>query len=1266
MGITTENIQIVVTMDTKKAAENAKKFRADIDTTTKRLEAMKPNSKEFQAEMQKLIKSTEGFAKNSNFNTIKREYNAINKNVKNLTKGTKEWIIESAKADVLKQRLDIIRGKQKQYNKEIDKSVTAWSRLKKIGAGGATAIAAGIGLGLNSLKNFASESLDLYDKQAKAEAQLKSTLISTNQAAGRSYEQLVAQASELQGVTLFGDEDTIGAQSLLLTFTKVREEIFDRSIPAIQDMATAMGTDLKSASIQVGKALNDPLKGISALSRSGVSFDESQKKVIKTLVETGEVAKAQTIILEALEEQFGGSAQAAAEAGTGGVTQFQNSIGDVKEEIGELIQGPFKTGLKIGNEFLQFFVKFLQVLQQSPKFIRENYNLVILLGTAYALLKQQTIASTVATIKNTVAEKAAIVTKKAKTAAIAATSAVTATYSTVVGLATGRITLATLAQRALNFALKANPIGLVITALGILTAGFAKAYNSSERFRANIAGLKSLASETFSIIKESITSFLAGFDALKKGDVKGALKGFGDAFIKSNPVGIALTQGERLGQAFNDGYYEKLGEGNTGIDPENFIIPPPQQAQIKEAGAETGKGLTDGIIDGINQNTAAVVEEAKTLTEQIKAQIDQLRKDAAIEQNIEVKQNLLFKANNLERQLEEEAKKLEKIEFDLAVNFAINANPEETLEGIESQISFLQSSLSKTSDINLQLAIKTKIDNLTEAKEEAQNQINRVLGEAPEPVQFIQPIQATTVQTVEQQNANFDLGATEAAQKLQEEIQKIEQQSIEERLQIGRNYLIAKKAIDDNQLLTEEQRLIQRTLIETTYNTEIAALDRAEIDREIALRDELGLIDQEYFDLKNQLKEQETEKVIEENEKQKKSNEDLLAEQSKGAKKAAKALGAVSNALGEIADGYEEGTAAANFFTKASQAFAAAQATAAAAANLLAIAEQAKIPFPGNVIAISATVASVFTAVQKIKSLLGPSAEDGGVVYAKDGGMVQSGGTTYKVMPDVIYAENGTRFILPPKGPATKINEYDPIFAQKGAKFVVDDNGVRSIKNKAIEYKLDGRALEKNTGSLVYQVNRPSVYAEGGAKINKRAGISRLGQRHKRGGIKMFDGASGRYIGEWEKGEAYLIYSRNTVGKNKKVVDQLLYNSLHRNGANIFETNPEILPNAPRRATREDLSAATKSSSKNYFELGGVAGQPASALAQPSPAAPSSSSTAQNSSANMEKLLSQVLAQSAKTNQLLGMLPTNLKATVDLFQFEETLDELNQARNSDV
>lgn len=165
--------------------------------------------------------------------------------------------------------------------------------------------------------------------------QLEAVVKSTGGSAGRSVAELDAMAQALQKTTRFSDETTKAGQALLLTFTNIRGEIFDRTLVSVLDMAQAMGGDLKGAAIQVGKALNDPILGVTALSRVGIQFSESQRDVIREMVETNRLAEAQGIILAELEKEFGGSAEAARADLGGAIAYLKNQMADFFEVTDE-------------------------------------------------------------------------------------------------------------------------------------------------------------------------------------------------------------------------------------------------------------------------------------------------------------------------------------------------------------------------------------------------------------------------------------------------------------------------------------------------------------------------------------------------------------------------------------------------------------------------------------------------------------------------------------------------------------------------------------------------------------------------------------------------------------------------------------------------------------------------------------------------------------------------------------------------------------------
>lgn len=188
-------------------------------------------------------------------------------------------------------------------------------------------------------------------KQEAALAQLEQGLKSTGQTAGFTKDELVDFASELQKATTFGDEDIINAQANLLTFTNVAGEQFKRTTEAALNLSVRVGQDLKSSVIQLGKALNDPVANLGALSRSGIQFSKDQKDVIKALAETGRLAEAQTMILDELETQYGGSARAARDTFGGALEGLKNAFGDLLES---------ESGLNDSKEAIEEFTALLQ------------------------------------------------------------------------------------------------------------------------------------------------------------------------------------------------------------------------------------------------------------------------------------------------------------------------------------------------------------------------------------------------------------------------------------------------------------------------------------------------------------------------------------------------------------------------------------------------------------------------------------------------------------------------------------------------------------------------------------------------------------------------------------------------------------------------------------------------------------------------------------------------------------------------------------------
>ena len=165
--------------------------------------------------------------------------------------------------------------------------------------------------------------------------QVEATLASMGNGAGRSSEQVQALAKELEGISAYDDKEILREVSAnMLTFGDIAGDNFDRANKAAVNLSAKLGTDLKGSAILVGKALNDPVKGLSALSRVGVKLAPEQEALAKSMAAAGDVAGAQAIILAELERQYNGSAQAVRDAAPGSDTI--NKWSDLQERLGEV------------------------------------------------------------------------------------------------------------------------------------------------------------------------------------------------------------------------------------------------------------------------------------------------------------------------------------------------------------------------------------------------------------------------------------------------------------------------------------------------------------------------------------------------------------------------------------------------------------------------------------------------------------------------------------------------------------------------------------------------------------------------------------------------------------------------------------------------------------------------------------------------------------------------------------------------------------------
>lgn len=358
----------------------------------------------------------------------------------------------------------------------------------------ASQVAGALGLagGILTLKSVFSQMVSEISESQAAFAQLEAGVRSTGGAAGLSAQELSTYAGELQKLTGIDDEAIQGAQAVLLTFTRIGREAFGPATRAVLDLSTRLGTDLNSAALQVGKALNDPVKGVTSLAKAGVQFSAAQKETIKTLVETGHLYQAQLIILKELETQVGGSAEAFRKTLPGALAAVKNAWGDLLESLGAGL-APALSGIADGiadalssgdlaaraQELGRTIGEAFGLMAQGARWLIENLDRLKAFFTFLAVVKTASVLFAVAEAF----QKIVLAFKAVEVAA----------------------ELAKLKVLGFNAAFLVSPLGLVVVGLAALSAGMV--YYTSTTRAAHEAELQqlSLHQKTLSIT-ELLTS----------------------------------------------------------------------------------------------------------------------------------------------------------------------------------------------------------------------------------------------------------------------------------------------------------------------------------------------------------------------------------------------------------------------------------------------------------------------------------------------------------------------------------------------------------------------------------------------------------------------------------------------------------------------------------------------------------------------------------------------------------------------------------------
>lgn len=162
-------------------------------------------------------------------------------------------------------------------------------------------------------------------------AQLDAILESTGSAAGYTRAQLLAMAEAMSQRSTFSAGAIVEAQTRLLSYSGILGENIPRAMQAVIDQSARLGISVTQSAEVIGRALESPAKAAAALAQQGfgAAFTKEVVGTIDALVRAGREADAQVMILEILEESYGGAAEAARDTFGGALVALKNTLADL-------------------------------------------------------------------------------------------------------------------------------------------------------------------------------------------------------------------------------------------------------------------------------------------------------------------------------------------------------------------------------------------------------------------------------------------------------------------------------------------------------------------------------------------------------------------------------------------------------------------------------------------------------------------------------------------------------------------------------------------------------------------------------------------------------------------------------------------------------------------------------------------------------------------------------------------------------------------------
>lgn len=437
----------------------------------------------------------------------------------------------------------------------------------------------------NTVSSFMNDSINEAAEMQDAMVQITQVLESTGKASIITADEVENMANAFSRVSVYEDDMVASGQLVLLQFDTIGKETLPRATQAMLDLATRMNIDLPSAAKVVGKALEGEL---GSLTRFGIVLDDSTKKQIEGLLQVGETAKAQELILAEFEKKFGGAAEAATTTWTGAMANLEKSIANLKGSFGEAILNSESVSAAINHiaDAINWLAESFDKMPEGLKLIVAGFvGLIALLGKlAPVLISIKVLAGAGGVAGAMTALKGVLAGIGAVLAGISAPvwlliAAISALVVTIIVF--GKDAWNTMTM--LDAIFKAV-INRIIFELLKLSSSFAKvvtdAFNKAIQIGSNIV----------KGIWEGIQSGWAWLVNMVRTNIDNLLLSIKSLLGISSPSKVFMGIGKNMALGIGAGF----ADGMKAIKPEINMLTPKMQPVFAQAGRQSGGGNITG------------------------------------------------------------------------------------------------------------------------------------------------------------------------------------------------------------------------------------------------------------------------------------------------------------------------------------------------------------------------------------------------------------------------------------------------------------------------------------------------------------------------------------------------------------------------------------------------------------------------------------------------------------------------------------------------